>query len=126
MKIISLFTKAPQHQRFNYIPRYYDPAKEEMKERMERIQRELDRERGVLNSEGAQAGYRSRIAGSFQAARKRSKPQQQGTETLMRLGIILFLTLFLIAFFTWGRPALYGALLVIPFYLYLKFKQIKK
>ncbi|MFM8912527.1 MAG: hypothetical protein ACKOE6_06325 [Flammeovirgaceae bacterium] len=125
MKIISLFTKAPQHQRFNYVPRYYDPVKEEMKERMERIQKELDRERGVA-TDATQSGHRSRIAGSFQAARKRSKPQQQGTETLMRLGIILFLTLFLIAFFTWGRPAVYGALLVIPFYAYLKFKQIKK
>lgn len=126
MKIISLFTKAPQHQRFNYIPRYYDPAKEEMKERMERIQKEIDRERGVVTNEGAQAGYRSRIAGSFQAARKRSKPQQQGSETLMRLGIILFLTLFLIAFFQWGRPALYGVIVVVPFYLYWKVKQLKK
>ncbi|MFM5960810.1 MAG: hypothetical protein ACKOQ2_27295 [Dolichospermum sp.] len=125
MKIISLVTKAPQHQRFNYVPRYYDPAKEEMKERVERIQKELDRERGV-STEVTETGYRSRIGGSFQAARKRSKPQQQGTETLMRLGIILFLTLFLIAFFTWGRPAVYGALLVIPAYVYLKFKQMKK
>ncbi|MFM7858671.1 MAG: hypothetical protein ACKO96_43820 [Flammeovirgaceae bacterium] len=124
MKIISLFTKAPQHQRFNYIPRYYDPAKEEMEERVNRIQKELDRERGVVSQE-LERGYRSRIAGSFQAARKRSKPQQQGKETLMRLGIILFLTLFLIAFITWGRPAVYGALLVVPFYAYLKFKQIK-
>lgn len=126
MKIISLFTKAPQHQRFNYVPRYYDPVKEEMKERMDRIQKELDLERGVVNNETSEAGYRSRIAGSFQAARRRSKPQQSGSETLMRLGIILFLSLFLIAFFQWGRPALYAALLVIPFYAYLKFKQMKK
>jgi hypothetical protein len=123
MKIISLFTKAPQHQRFNYVPRYYDPAKEEMKERVDRIQKELDRERGIVSHE-LENGYRSRIAGSFQAARKRSKPQQQGKETLMRLGIILFLTIFLIAFFQWGRPALYGAFFIIPVYGYIKFKKL--
>ncbi|NJN41989.1 MAG: hypothetical protein HC811_06980 [Flammeovirgaceae bacterium] len=41
MKFFSLFTKTPVHQRFQYNPRYFDPKKEEMKEREERIMREL-------------------------------------------------------------------------------------
>ena len=47
MKIISLFTKAPQHQRFSYKPRYYNPQQDEMKEREERIRKELERERAL-------------------------------------------------------------------------------
>ncbi len=48
MKFLSLFTKAPQHQRFNYNPRFYDPQKEEMKEREERIKLEVIRNRGEV------------------------------------------------------------------------------
>lgn len=119
MKIFSLFTKAPQHQRFNYKPRYYDPQKEEMKEREDRIKRELK-----LEEEQGLGDYRSRISGSFHAARKRSK-KSSGTvgSSLLRLGIILFLVLFIIAYIQWGQMALYGFALFVPFYFYLKLKK---
>jgi Flp pilus assembly protein TadB len=120
MKIFSLFTKAPNYQRFSYTPRFYDAQKEEMQERERRIKYDLDRERGIAKEEPGQ--HRSRIAGSFQAARKRSKPSIGANATMMRLGIILFLVLLIIAFFEWGKPALYSLFLVIPVYLYLKFK----
>jgi hypothetical protein len=122
MKILSLFTKAPKHQRFNYTPRFYDPQKEEMKEREERIKLEVSRSKGEEPEEPL--SYRSRIAGSFQAARKRSKGESGGgiSPTLIRLGILLFITILLIAFMEWGRPVLYSLFLFIPFYFYLKFK----
>ena len=123
MKIISLFTKAPQHQRFNYKPRYYDPSKDEMAEREERIRKELARERGELQDDG---GYRTRIAGSFQAARKRSKPTAEKSAVIMRFGVLLFMAFLLIAFLQWGKPALYAAGVFIPVYLYMKFRTIKK
>lgn len=41
----------------------------------------------------------------------------------MRLGIILFLVLFIIAYIQWGQVALYGLALFVPFYFYLKFKK---
>jgi hypothetical protein len=123
MKIISLFTKAPTHQRFTYRPRYYDPSKDEMLERENRIRKEIERERGISHSD---AEYRSRIAGSFQAARKRSKPSAQTGEVVMRLAVLLFLTLLLIAFFQWGKSALYIGLAFVPVYLYLRFKGMKK
>jgi hypothetical protein len=122
MKIISLFTKAPQHQKFSYRPRYYDPSKDEMKEREERIRKEIERERGVVVK--ADEGYRTRIAGSFQAARKRSKPTAEKSAVLVRFGAILFMVLLLFAFLEWGRPALYGAFLAIPIYFYMKFRDI--
>jgi hypothetical protein len=121
MKIFSLFTKAPSHQRFNYNPRFYDAQKEEMQERERRIKSDLDRERGVMPEETSE--YKSRIAGSFQAARKRSKPSLATNATMIRLGVFLFLTVFIIAFLEWGRPALYSLFLFVPVYLYLKFKR---
>jgi Flp pilus assembly protein TadB len=120
MKIFSLFTKAPNHQRFSYNPRFYDAQKEEMEERERRIKFDLDRERGTAKEAPEQ--YRSRIAGSFQAARKRSKPSIGANATMVRLGILLFLVTLIIAYLEWGKPALYSLFLVIPIYLYLKFK----
>ena len=123
MKIISLFTKAPTHQRFTYRPRYYDPAKDEMLERENRIRKEIERERGLSQTD---SDYRSRIAGSFHAARKRSKPSAQTSEVVMRLGVLLFMTLLLIAFFQWGKSALYVGLAFVPIYLYWKIKGWKR
>jgi hypothetical protein len=44
----------------------------------------------------------------------------------MRLAVLLFLTLLLIAFFQWGKSALYIGLAFVPVYLYLRFKGMKK
>ena len=120
MKFLSLFTKAPQHQRFQYTPRFYDPQKEEMQERESRIRQEIERERGIQRED--LGNHRSRIAGSFQAARRRSKSAAEPSAILLRFGVFLFLTLFIMAFLEWGKPALYSFFLFVPFYFYLKFK----
>jgi hypothetical protein len=122
MKFLSVFTKAPKHQRFNYNPRFYDPTKEEMEDRESRIKIEIARERGTLKPEDL-SGYRGRISGAFQAARKRNTPVTTGSNpTMLRLGILLFMTVFIIAYLEFGQPALYSLILVVPIYLYLKFK----
>jgi cytochrome c-type biogenesis protein CcmH/NrfG len=123
MKIISLFTKAPQHQRFSYRPRYYDPAKDEQTERELRIKKEIDRERGIIQET---TGHHSRIAGSFQAARKRSKPTAESSTVVMRLGVLLFIALLIVAYLQWGKPVLYVGAIFIPVYLYMKFKTISR
>jgi hypothetical protein len=120
MKFVSLFTKTPQYQRFNYNPRFYDSKKEEMEERERRLKSDLERERGA--KEDLQ-GHRSRIAGSFHSARKRSKINSSPNAAIIRSGVVLFLVLFMMAFLTWGKVALYGFLLFIPLYVYLKFKK---
>lgn len=122
MKFISLFTKTPNHKRFNYKPRYWDQAAEERKEREERIRRELEREQG-LNPSG-DPDYRNRIAGSFHAARRRSsQSSDQLRSVLLRSAVLLFLVLFLMAYLTWGKDALYALLLAVPVYFYFKFKK---
>jgi len=121
MKFLSMFTKAPQHQRFTFKPRFYDEQKEEMLARENRIKKELERERGIVTE--SQGEYRSRIAGSFQAARKRSQPSTNANATIIRLAVLLFVSLFIIAFIQWGKPALYSLFLFIPIYFYFKFKK---
>lgn len=122
MKFISLFTKTPNYKRFSYQPRYYDPAEEERKEREERIKREIARERGETPEDVA--GYKARIRGSFHSSRKRSKVENSTLNTAMlRLGVLLFLTLFLMAFFTWGKPVLYSLIVFVPLYLYAKLRK---
>jgi hypothetical protein len=120
MKFLSIFTKAPQHQRFQYKPRYYDPLKEEMQERENRIRMELARERGAAVEDVG--GHRARMAGAFHAARRRSNPSQNGTTIMIRLGTLLFISVFLIAFLTWGKPVLYSLFLFIPVYFFLRFR----
>ena len=122
MKFISLFSKPPSHKRFSYEPRFYDAKAEEQREREERIRRELPQEQGIKGSESS--GCRSRIAGSLQSSRKRSnKGKGELKATLLRSGLLLFLTVFAIAFLTWGEVVMYSLLLFIPLYFYLKFKK---
>ena len=122
MKFVSLFTKAPNYKRFSFTPRYYDQQAEEMKEREERIRKEIEREKGEPASDTV--GYRSRLSGSFQHARKRSNASQSTLRSsLIRLGVLLFLAIFIIAFLQWGKAVFYSLLIFVPVYFYLKFKK---
>lgn len=122
MKFVSLFTKTPNHKRFNYTPRFYDPKEDERKEREERIRRELEREQGIQPENSGD--YRSRIAGSFQYSRKRSnKGKSELNAVLLRSGLLLFLALFAMAFLQWGKDSLYMLLVFVPVYFYLKFRK---
>jgi len=122
MKIVSLFTKAPAYKRFNYEPRFYNQRAEEMKEREDRIRQELARADGKSITEDTD--YRSRLTGAFQHARKRSQGSSASmNSSLIRLGVLLFLTLIIMAFMTWGTVALYSLFLIIPAYGYLKFRK---
>lgn len=118
IKIPSLFTKTPRHKRFNFTPRHYDPLEEERKAREERIQRELQ-VKG--ESEETDAAYRTRIVGSFRAARKSGNRSFDPSANLLRLLITTFLVVWIIAYLQFGKDALYGLLLFVPFYLWIKF-----
>lgn len=121
MKFISLFTKTPQHKKFTYAPRFYDPRQEERKIRNERIQAELlTTEKKEI--EVVDTGYRSRIAGSFKTSKKSSTRQSDPSASMMRLIILTFLALWLYAFIQFGNVAFYGLLLLVPFYFFLKFR----
>lgn len=119
MKIPSLFTKTPNYKRFNYNPRFYDAQEEERKEREERIRNELK----LAGQDEETAKYRSRIAGSFKAAKKTAGRMGNPSANLLRIIILIFLTIWLIAYITYGPVTFYALLLFVPFYFYLKFKK---
>jgi hypothetical protein len=122
MKFPSLFTKTPQYRRFSYAPRHFDPQEEERKERENRIRKELtteqDQASGLTNDD-----YHQRIAGSFRKAKKTSTAQRDPSANMLRLIVLLFIVVWLIAVFEFGTIAVYGALLIFPFYFYLKFRK---
>lgn len=119
MKLPSLFTKTPAHKRFGYTPRFYDPQEEERKEREERIRQELKLNEDAIRTEPV---YRTLTAGSFKEARKTTARQSDPSANLLRMLILTFLTVWLIAFIQFGTVTIYFLLLVVPFYLYLKFR----
>jgi len=118
MKFPSLFTKTPNYKRFGYTPRFYDPKEEERRAREERIRSELK-----LENKTEEGVSHSRIAGSFKEARRLSSRQSDPSASLLRIIILTFLTIWLIAFLQFGTVTFYALLLFVPFYLYLKFKR---
>jgi Flp pilus assembly protein TadB len=122
MKFPSLFVKTPRHKRFNFMPRYYNPQEEEAREREARVRKELLDGREVQDkNEGL--GYRTRIAGSFRQARRRTPQQADLSAGILRLAILLFLVLWLILFLEFGVQSAYILLLLIPLYLFFKLRR---
>lgn len=123
MKIISIFTKTPQHRKFSYTPRFYNPDDEERKNREDRIRKEVEKEQGkdIDYSE-----YRSRIAGSFRSARRPGAQPVNPSASLIRLVLLTFFAFWLYAFIEFGNVAFYGLLLLVPFYFFLKLKDFKR
>lgn len=124
MKIPSLFIKTPKHRRFSYMPRHYNPLEEERRQREERIRAELGLNVNKEESTSADdLGYRQRIAGSFRGAKKTATPQADPSASMLRLIVLTFLAVWLIAYLQYGSTSFYALLLIIPFYLYLKFRK---
>jgi Flp pilus assembly protein TadB len=118
MKFPSLFGRTPSHHRFEYKPRYYDPQKEEREERDRRIREELQGRKEEITGE---EDYRSRIKGSFRQAMRRAKPASETRAALIRLVVLMFITMFLIAYLTWGYVAIYSLFLAFPVWIYFRF-----
>lgn len=106
MKIPSL-TKIPSHQKFKYQPRFYDPVKEDIAHRTERIRSEMG-----LNSE---SGYRSTIR---QAFHRRSKENQQSNIT--QLLIIMLLVGTFLGYIYYGEIVLYISTAFLGLYIFIQ------
>lgn len=127
MKFSQLFTKIPNYKRFAYTPRHYDPVEELIKEREEKIRQELNLEQKNKMEEEITHAYRSRIVGSFKTAKKTATVQRDPSANMLRLVILLVITVGLIAYIQYGPVAIYGvAFVIIPVYLYLKFRKFRR
>ena len=85
------FFKTPKHQRYQYIPRYWDPKKEEIEERMQKYKgKEGKNDVESVKARLSKGFTRGAGAGSFQI-----KAQMRASETKrsnkLLFGVILFL-----------------------------------
>lgn len=112
MRFPSLF-RLPKHQQFRIQPRYYDPVKDEIKERTERIKEEM---------EGKDAGdYRpSRI--EF-----KRKAKSAPATSMLQLGIATLLGLMVLGWLQFGNEIFYYLLwIALPVYLLYRLKTLRK
>ena len=117
MKLPGLFKK-PRYQRFHVEPRYYDPIKEDIENRTSRIRAELG-----MNELDADFGYRSQISGSFRKNMKHATGGGVDQTITLRLLIMVILVLMAGGFVYFGSEIFYLVLLLIPFYLWRRFKR---
>ncbi len=106
MKFPSL-SRIPKYKRFNFEPRYYDPIKEDIQNRSQRIKGELKITSADDYSEHIKSAYKHR------ANREKSSDFMQ----------LLLMIILLAAFGGWliyGNIVLYIFIIVFPLYLYLR------
>lgn len=114
MKFPSL-TRLPNHKRFNYEPRYYDPVKEDIEVRTSRIKQE------VSQLAEDHTHLRSNIAGSFSKRANHTK-----NANILQLVIIIFLTTLFGGYLLYGNYIFYIFLLIVPVYFYFRLKRFSK
>ncbi|MDR2424135.1 MAG: hypothetical protein LBD59_05350 [Prevotellaceae bacterium] len=100
------FFKIPEHKRFEYIPRYWNPEKEEREARLKRIQEEM----GATGSSSDGKPYVPNIRGSFRREFDRTRKSKSGTKGMMKIrslimivSVLLFVVIFvfLLKIFPW-------------------------
>lgn len=93
------FFKPPQHQQYDYKPRYWDPKEEELQERLNRIERV---------KEGDPEAIKARLSGSFrrgfEQGQARFRKQQAMRSNLVLLGVLVALLFLSYLFITVYLP----------------------
>lgn len=112
MRFPSLF-RLPKHQQFRIQPRYYDPVKEEIKERTERIKEEM---------EGKETNdYRS------SKINFKRKTKSAPMTSMLQLGIAALLGVMVLGWLQFGNEVFYYLLWVaVPVYLLYRLKTLRK
>ena len=112
MRFPSLF-RLPRHQQFRIKPRYYDPVKEEIQERTERIKEEMEG--------GESEGYRS------SKINFKRKTTSAPTTSMIQLGIAALLGALVLGWLQFGGEVFYYMLwLLLPIYLIYRLKTIRR
>jgi len=115
MKVPSLL-RIPKHQKFHIQPRYYDPVKEEIEQRISRIKNEID---GEKDEDPMQ--YRLRIRGAFGRQKSHGRVRKAGASQFL---MILVVTGGFVGYLFYGNIALYSMGAAIALYYYLRLKKI--
>jgi hypothetical protein len=113
MKIPSI-TKLPKYKRFEFQPRYYDPVKEEIAQKMKEAQMELEAEQN-----GEYEGHSKRMRAGF---RKRSTIERQKTDFSQSFFVLCFSSFFIL-YYKYGNLAFWMLAIMFPLYLWLKLRR---
>jgi len=106
MKFPSL-TRLPKNKKFSYEPRYYDPVKEDIKNRTERIQKELEKE--------SYQTFRSQLSEGFSRRQKQDRRMSSMQLVLVALMLATFFGYLYI-----GIEALFAFMIVFPVYIFIR------
>ena len=112
MRFPSLF-RLPRHQQFRIVPRYYDPVKEEIQERTERIKQEME----------------GRDSESYQTSRItfKRKTKTASFTSMLQLGIAAILCLMILGWLQFGNSMFeYALWVIVPAYLFYRLNKLKK
>lgn len=108
MKIPSL-TRIPNYKRFNITPRYYDPVKEDIEQRTERIKIEMQHERS--------AGHKTDFKGAF--SRNEGKDRQAN---IIQASLIVLMVGLFVGYYFYGNNVFYIFLILFPAYIFYRWK----
>lgn len=112
MRFPSLF-RLPKHQQFVIKPRYYDPVKEEIKERTERIKERMDGQEGET------------LQPTKINFKRKTKPAP--ATSMIQLGIASLLGLMVLGWLQFGNEIFYYLLWVmVPAYLIYRLKSVRR
>ncbi len=113
MKKFPSLIRLPKHKRFNFEPRYYDPIKEDIENRIAQIKSEM--------GQAEEGEYHSSIQGSF-----RRSFDSGGTKSPGLIQLLIFTLLFgsFVGWIFYGNVVLYILSAFIPVYLFLRLRKI--
>lgn len=115
------FFKIPNHQRFNYEPRFYDPIREELQERESRIKSELNKEEEEFRRQNIKGAFKSNL--TFESSTRYESKTNKNTG-LLRIIIIVILTGGLWSYWEFGSDSIYFLLILLPVYYFLRRSKI--
>ncbi len=104
---IPLLSRRVQHKRFNFEPRYYDPVKEDVKNRTARIATELRLEHS--------SDHRENMRAAFKSIEKRER-----SIGFMQVLIMVLLLGTVFGWIYYGNVALYFFAALFPLYIFLR------
>ncbi len=119
MKLPSIL-RVPKHQRFRFEPRYYDPVKEDIEQRISKAKQELAAERREMDAELSDQ-HTTRISDAF--ARRRQRQPVTSKSGMPQAVLVVILTGGIFGYIYYGNVALYGLLATVAFYVYLRFRR---
>ncbi len=118
MKLPALI-KLPNHKKFSYEPRFYDPVKEEVEERAENIRREVEAQAKATEEQ------RVRFRAEWQQHHQRQDVETKRS-TISQMIFILLIAFTFVGYIFYGNNVLYIGLILLSVYIFLRAKQMGK